>query len=162
MIFFSKRLAVLMGVVLPFSATAEGIQFQCSGFSGSRLDADVDNPVVWNAGPDSYSNVEVRITFPDGNESQSTDGSEVLLEWGQSAPFKSNWSATAYIVNMTAQWISLVHTHDSVTRMFSIYFPSKLPTHQQTYLAYTEHQSDLLRTGLPEIKQFLSTCNVIR
>lgn len=151
-------------ILLAFLAsTVDGaeIKLSCKGLQGSRIDTDFKDPTKWAVGPDSYSGVEIRFTFPNEEAGGSLERDGLKVEWGQSYPFSANWSNTAIPVNLTSKWWSFIQAHETVTRLYSLYFPSTLPSHQDVYLAYTEHQTDLLRTGLPEIKQFQARCSAM-
>ena len=155
------HLSSLVVLIACFASTVQGAQVQlsCKGFQGSRIDTDIKDPTKWTVGPDSYNGVEIRFTFPDEDAGGSLQRDGVKVEWGQTSPFSANWTETAVPVNMTSKWMSFIQPHETVTRLYSLYFPSILPSHKDVYLAYTEHQTDLLQTGLPEIKQFQARCS---
>lgn len=156
------KLAAISLVIFVSSIQAAEVKLSCKGMQGSRIDTDYKDPTKWSVGPDSYMGVEIRFTFPDEEAGGSLEQDGLKVEWGQTSPFSANWTETAIPVNMTRKWMSFIQPHETVTRLYSLYFPSALPSHQEVYLAYTEHQTDLLQTGLPEIKQFQATCSAIQ
>lgn len=158
---FQRHLTVIFLSLFVSTVHAAQIKLSCKGLQGSRIDTDWNDPTKWSVGPDSYMNVEIRFTFPDEEAGESLEQDGLKVEWGQTAPFSSNWTKTVFPVNLTSKWMSFIQPHDTVTRLYSLYYPSSLPSHKGVYLAYTEHQTDLMRTGLPEIKQFQATCSVI-
>jgi hypothetical protein len=159
----SRLLRSFMVLVTFLALTAQGAQVQlsCKGFQGSRIDTNFKDPTEWTVGPDSYNGLEIRFTFPDKEAGGSLERDGLKVEWGQTSPFSANWTSTAIPVNMTSKWWSFIQPHETVTRLYSLYFPSNLPSHKEVYLAYAEHQTDLLGTGLPEIKQFQARCSTM-